>query len=75
MYYPMIEIYRRAGGWTCEELARQLHVSRGTFYNWRKKGVMPLDAIYQLCDLFCCSPSMLLSRVVLLEDPVKRRRR
>ncbi len=73
MKYPMIEVYRLQQGWTCSELASLLCVSRSTFYNWRKKGGLPLAAVRKLCDLFHCSPSMLLSRVILMEDPTVKR--
>ncbi len=58
--YPNIEAERARKGWSKEELAKKLGVSRKTYYNWVSKGKIPLDKISQLSEIFDVSTDYLL---------------
>ena len=58
--YPNIEAERARRGWTTEELACKLGVSRKTYYNWVSQGKIPADKVQQLSELFSVSSDYLL---------------
>lgn len=62
MKYPNIEAERARHGFSAEELARTLGVSRKTLYNWIASGSIPASALVKMSELFECSIDYLLGR-------------
>ena len=60
LLYPNIEAERARKGWSEEELANKLGVSRKTYYNWVKKGKIPMEKIDLLSEIFKVSTDYLL---------------
>lgn len=56
MKYPNIEAERARKGYTAEELAKILGVSRKTLYNWTESGNIPSSALVRMADTFGCIP-------------------
>lgn len=56
-----IALLRKRSGWSQEELARQLNVSRQSVSKWESGASLPdLDRILKMSDLFCVSTDYLL---------------
>ena len=62
MKYPNIEAERARNGYTAEELAKILGVSRKTLYNWTESGNIPSSALIRMADTFGCTIDYLLGR-------------
>ena len=60
--YPNIEAERVRKSISQEELAKKLGVERKSYYNWLKRGNIPVSMLIQLSDLFDCSTDYLLGR-------------
>lgn len=61
MKYPNVEAERARAGWTQEQLAEKLGVTRKTLYNWELSGI-PEDKLALMAKLFKVSPKYLLMR-------------
>lgn len=61
MKYPNVEAERARAGWTQEQLAEKLGVTRKTLYNWELSGI-PDDKLDLMARLFKVSPEYLLMR-------------
>lgn len=53
--YPNIDAERARRGWTLDEFASKMGVTRKTIYSWFKKGKIPNSKLNQMADLFGCS--------------------
>lgn len=60
--YPNIEAERVRANISQEVLANELGVERKSYYNWLRKGNIPVRALNQLADRFDCSVDYLLGR-------------
>lgn len=60
--YPNIEAERVRANMTQEELAIKLGIERKSYYNWQKKGNIPIKKLLSLADIFNCSTDYLLGR-------------
>lgn len=63
MKYPNIEAERARAGFSNDELARKLGISRKTLYNWCVNGKIPQAGLVKMAELFNCSVDYLLGRV------------
>lgn len=61
MAYPNIAAERVRKGWSQEDLARILGVSRKTLYNWERAGRIPAVALDRMADIFGVTVDYLLS--------------
>lgn len=62
MKYPNIEAERVRNGFTKDELASALGVTRKTLYNWTMAGNIPQSAVEKMASIFNCSIDYLLGR-------------
>lgn len=62
LIYPNIEAERARNGFTVEEVAKLLGVTRKTYYNWISKGKIPQHKIIELSHVFKVSSDYLLNR-------------
>lgn len=62
MKYPNIEAERVRNGFSKDELATKLGVSRKTLYNWTSAGNIPQSAVEKMASIFKCSIDYLLGR-------------
>lgn len=60
MAYPNIEAERARLGMTKDELAKQLKVSRKTYYNWVTSGNIPQSKLEEMATLFSVTTDYLL---------------
>jgi transcriptional regulator with XRE-family HTH domain len=65
--YPNVEAERARAGWTQEQLAEKLGVTRKTLYNWELSGI-PDDKLDLMARLFKVSPEYLLMREEVSND-------
>lgn len=61
MLYPNIAAERARKGWSLEEFAQKLGVTRKTLYNWENAGKIPAAALDKMADFFGVSVDYLLS--------------
>lgn len=62
LIYPNIEAERARFNLSQEELSKQLGVERKSYYNWLKKGNIPVAVLISLAEIFNCSTDYLLGR-------------
>lgn len=60
--YPNIEAERARRGYSKDEFAGLLGVSRKTYYNWIEKGKIPQSKLEKMANLFGTSTEYLLER-------------
>lgn len=66
---PIIAKMRKRMGWSQEELARRLHVSRSTIAMWESaKNVPPSVMMFEMAKLFNCSVDELVGREEVRRD-------
>lgn len=61
MRYPNINAERIRNGFTYEQFARELGVTRKTLYNWMRNGNIPQEKLKHMACMFKCSIDYLLS--------------
>lgn len=60
MRYPNINAERARKGWSLDQMAEKLGVTRKTVYNWISKGDIPQSKLIAMSELFECSTDYLL---------------
>lgn len=60
--YPNIEAERARNNISQEELSQILNIERKSYYNWLKKGNIPVTVLIKLAEIFNCSVDYLLGR-------------
>ena len=53
--YPNINAERARRGWSLDEFATKMGVTRKTIYSWFKKGKIPSEKLNRMAELFDCS--------------------
>ena len=60
--YPNIEAERARRGFSKDEFAEKLGVSRKTYYNWVSMGKIPQSKLEEMANLFGTSTEYLLAK-------------
>ncbi len=62
MQFKNIEVEQVRAGFTQEEVAKRLDITRKTYRNWIDGGSIPATKLCEMADLFGCSIDYLLGR-------------